>query len=240
MNEENLKLQRNIKDEVLNKIKSGQINMRSKFYFLLKLGLLFTLVVFIFFVSVFLLSFIIFSLNVEGSLFLVRFGGKGLYNFLFVIPWYLLFIDILLLILLDVLLKSFRFGYKRPIVYLFGGTFFVVTLLSTLLDFTPFHYNAMRNENIKKVPFSNELYGGVSSIVQKPGSWKGMVDKVDRNTFLFTYLVNQNGDTATATVTSTRSDIDLRNYLKVGDLVFVAGNINNNHITAYGIKKLNE
>lgn len=239
MNEENLQPKKNIKEEVLNKIKTGQIGMRSKFYFLVKLGFLFALVVLIFFVSVFLLSFIIFSLNVEGSLFLIRFGSKGLYNFLFVIPWYLLVIDILLLILLDMLLKSFRFGYKRPVIYLFAGTFFVVTLVSTLLDFTSFHYDAMKNSHIKKVPFLPNIYEDVSSIIQKPGSWKGTVGKMDKNTFEFTYIINREGETGFALVTA-KEGVKISDYLKEGDLVFVAGNMTSDHITAYGIKKLSQ
>jgi hypothetical protein len=160
MNEEN-KPQINIKEEVLNKIKSGQINMRSKAYFLVKLGFLSILTVLITLVSIFLLSFVLFSSSLDGSLFLVRFGGTGLYNFILTLPWYLLIVDIFLLLLLDVLLKSFSFGYKSPILFLFAGTFIVITAISTLLNFTPFHQKIMNTvERNKNLPFHN-IYDGV-------------------------------------------------------------------------------
>jgi hypothetical protein len=238
MNEEN-KPQINIKEEVLNKIKSGQINMRSKAYFLVKLGFLSILTVLITLVSIFLLSFVLFSSSLDGSLFLVRFGGTGLYNFILTLPWYLLIVDIFLLLLLDVLLKSFSFGYKSPILFLFAGTFIVITTISTLLNFTPFHQKIMNTvERNKNLPFHN-IYDGVDSRYQKPGTWKGYVGVINGNSFKFSYVKGITGKFGEAEVFAV-NEITVVDKLKEGDLVFVAGNILDNRIMAYGIKKLNK
>lgn len=238
MNEENNK-QINIKDEVLKKIQTGQISMRSKAYFLIKLGFLSILTVLITVVSIFLLSFVLFSSSLDGSLFLVRFGGSGLYNFVLTLPWYLLLVLIFLLILLDLLLKSFSFGYKSPAVFLLGGTFLVITGLSTLVNFTPFHQSIMdRVEKDKTLPFHN-IYDGVDSRYQKPGTWKGYVGKINGNSFKFKYVIGIKGEFGEAEVFAV-NEITVVGKLAEGDLVFVAGNILDNRIMAYGIKKLNK
>lgn len=238
MNEEN-KLQINIKDEVLKKIHSGQIGMRSKAYFLVKLGFLSILTVLITLVSIFLLSFILFSSSLDGSLFLIRFGGHGLYNFVLTLPWYMLLVDIFLFILLDLLLKSFKFGYKSPILFLFMGTFLVITAISTLLNLTSFHQNIMSRMEKNKNPIFHNIYSGVGSEHQKPGTWKGYVGPINGNSFKFRYVKGISGEMGDAEVFAV-NEITVVGKLFEGDLVFVAGNILDNRIMAYGIKKLNK
>lgn len=229
--------QLNIKNEILKKIETGEIHMKSKAYFLVKLALLIVVVVLITLISVFLLSFTIFSMSLDGSLFLVRFGGTGLYNFIFTIPWYLFAIDVFLLIVLDILIKSFKFGYKNPIIYLFIGTFFLITLVSTLINLTPFHQNVMVEVQKKKVPFLPSIYSGVKSDVQKPGTYKGFVSSIRGNRFTYTFSAGLNKEKIVAEVVTS---VNVEDYLKEGDLVFVAGSLENGEIKAYGIKKLSK
>lgn len=228
-----------IKDRVLEQIKSGKVSMRSKAYFLAKLGLLSFVTVLTTLVSIFLLSFIIFSSSLDGSLFLVRFGGYGLYNFVLTLPWYLLVVDIFLLLFLDLLLKSFRFGYKSPVLYLFIGTIVVVTIVSTTLNMTSFHQRFMNTVGEGKVPFLPNIYTGVGSEKQKPGTWKGYVGKINGNSFKFKYVKGVSGEYGDAEVFAV-NEITVVDKLLEGDLVFVAGNILDNRIMAYGIKKLNK
>ncbi len=240
MNTENkTENQINIKEKVLDQIKSGKVSMRSKAYFLVKLGLLTFVTILTTLVSVFLLSFIIFSSSVDGSIFLVRFGGSGLYNFVLTLPWYLLVVDIFLLLFLDLLLKSFRFGYKSPVLYLFIGTFVVVTIVSTSINLTSFHQRVMNSVGGGKIPFFPNLYTGVGSEKQKPGTWKGYVGKINGNSFKFRYVKGITGEFGDAEVFAV-NEITVVGKLFEGDMVFVAGNILDNRIMAYGIKKLNK
>jgi hypothetical protein len=230
MNEDNKQL--NIKDEIIKKIESGEIQMKSKWYFVLKLGILATLVFLVFVFSTFLLSYILFSLSTGGHFFLLRFGFEGLYNFFVTLPWILLVINVLLILLLDRLLKSFRFGYKSPALYLFIGTFIFVTLLSTLVNYTSFHRSMEQRAVQKKLPLGNDFYSGPKGPKPLPNSFRGFVSAIYDNTFIMSY-----GSTSMKVVAV--KDIELKYHLKDGDLVFVAGKIVDNEIKAYGIKKLN-
>lgn len=238
MNDET-KIQQNIRESVLNRIHSGEINMRSRTYFLIRLALLCMTAILITFISIFLLSFVIFSSSLDGSLFLIRFGGEGLYHFFLTLPWFLLFIDVFLLIILDSLLKSFRLGYKNPVAYLFLGTVLIVTISSVLIDLTSFHQNVMSKIENNGVSLLPNIYSGVGSQIQKPGTWKGVVQKINENKFTFSYIKGVTGEYGVALVIA-KTNVDVEKYLDVGDLVFVAGTLNNGEIMAYGIKKLSQ
>ncbi len=231
MNEENKQI--HIKEEVIKKIESGEIHMTSKAYFVFKLVVLAFLVVLIFFTSIFLLSYILFSLSAGGHFFLLRFGVEGVYNFFVTLPWFFLVINVLLVLLLDRLLKSFKFGYKSPALYLFIGTFVFVTLLSTLVNYTSFHGTMERRAYENKLPLGNDLYSGTRSPKALPNSFRGFVVSIEDNTFMMSI------GTTTIKVVAVK-DLELKNHLKEGDLVFVAGKIVDREIKAYGIKKLSK
>jgi hypothetical protein len=232
MNEENTQL--NIKEEVIKKIESGDIQMKSKKYFVLKLILLATLIVLIFSVSTFLLSYILFGLSSGGHFIFLRFGFKGFYHFVLTLPWLMLILNVLLVLLLDRLLKSFRFGYKSPVLYLFIGTFIFVTLFSSLLNLTSFHGALGKRADERKLPnIGNKVYSGIRSPKSLPGSYRGVVVSISMNTFEMSQ-----GSSSIKVIAL--PNLDLNEHLKVGDIVFVAGEIIDNQIKAYGIKKLNK
>lgn len=232
--EENNK-QINIKEEVLNKIESGQIKMKSKTHFLFRLALMSFTIFFIFMISAFLISYIWFSLRTGGQIFLLSFGAKGFYNFILALPWFLLIINIFLLFFLDWLLKSFEFGYKSPILYLFMGTFVVITLAGTALNMTPFHLKMMKRAEEKKFPLPG-FYGDISTPKQTK-TFKGFVRTIDGNTFTIEYSHYSPGRSSTTRVVA-NPNIKLSDYLINGDYVFVAGSLNKDEIRAYGIKKI--
>ncbi len=224
-------INKDIKEEVIKKIENGEIKMKSKSYFVFKLLCLAILVFMVFVVSIFFLSYILFSLSSGGHFFLLQFGLEGIYNFFITLPWIFLAINIFLLILLDKLLRSFEFGYKSPFLYLFIGTFIFVTIVSTLINLTSFHPKLMSNFGNKKIPLTDSFYKESVRPNHFPGSFRGVVLSVYMNTFDMTY-----GSTSIRVIAL--PDQELENYLKEGDLVFVAGEIIDKEIKAYGIKKL--
>lgn len=230
--------QLNIKDQILKKIESGEIHMKSKAYFVFRLGLLAVLIFLIFIVSTFLLSLVIFSINTNGNLFLLGFGAKGFYDFLLALPWFLLIINIGLILFLDQLLKSFKFGYKSSIMYLFIVTFIFITILSTLINLTSFHGNIAQRAQDKNLPLGgNGFYEGMAPRPYS-GTFKGTVLFIEENTFDISYTRTRGASLELAKVVA-MPNIEVGEFLKIGDTVFVAGTLYDGNITAYGIKKLN-
>jgi hypothetical protein len=119
---------------MISKIKTGEIKMKPRFYFVLKglllgLGLAFTLLA-----SFFLVGMIIFMLRHNGLLLLPQFGFKGIRILIDSLPWFLLIIAILFIIVLEFFAKHYKFVYQKPTIYsivivtilvLLGGTIFM-------------------------------------------------------------------------------------------------------------------
>ena len=228
----------NIKEEIFKKIEAGEVSMTPKAYFVLKVAL-FIFVMFITFItSVLLVSYILFFVRAEGHLFLLGFGTRGFYEFVLVFPWILLLIDALLLLFFDWLLKRFRFGYHSPIIYLFLGTLAVITIFGCIIYRTPFHRNLMYKAEGNHLPFGAGMYDGLRKSHRKVGIFRGEVVTVSGNTFTIKYDdYDTPGDDAPLNIISP-ADVDVSTLLKPGDQVFVAGDLINGQIRAYGIRKL--
>ena len=74
----------------LEKITSGEIKMRPKTYFVLKAILIVLGIVFAVCFSLYIISFILFSLRSTGVLYLPGFGFPGIKAFFVMLPWILI------------------------------------------------------------------------------------------------------------------------------------------------------
>jgi hypothetical protein len=229
-----------LRDNIFKKIKAGEVTMKPKYYFYSKIALLVFVIFVTLLTSAFLVSYLIFSLQVGGHFFLLGFGAKGLYEFFVLFPWLILIIDVCLLLFLDWLLKSFRFGYNSPIIYLFLGTFVVITGMGTLLTFTPFHDTLMRRAEGGRdlPPPMNGIYGGVRRSHSEQGIFRGIVVSIDKDSFIIEhndYDMDRNNGQIRVVVPATT---DITKMIKIGDEVFVAGDATNSEIHAYGFHRL--
>ena len=105
------------KDAVLEKIRKGEVQMRPKAYFILKILLLIITILCILITSSLLISFIFFSIRISGKFFLLDFGVRGVLGFLVHFPWKILMVEVILIILLEWLLKNFKFGYRNSFIH---------------------------------------------------------------------------------------------------------------------------
>jgi hypothetical protein len=106
-----------LQQKILDTIRERKIVMRPRVYFMLKAAGTVAVAAAVLVLSVFICNFIFFTIRINGHESLLARPG-GLFLFLRFFPWELLAIDIALVILLEVLLKEFKFGYKSPVLYL--------------------------------------------------------------------------------------------------------------------------
>lgn len=238
MNTENIKQNMDIKNAVFEKIESGEVSMRSKNFFLFKVILLIFTVIVALIVSSLLVSYILFSITVGGHINLLGYGAKGIYEFFMVFPWIIFLVDVALLLFIDWQLKSFRFGYNSPVIYLFLGTFMIITIFGSLINFTSFHMGMMRRAEDRRLPVAGSLYSGLRRSHSSYGIYRGTVEAVDGN--VITLLHNDDDsdlDDGLIRVVAP-AGINLSNMVKVGDDVFVAGDATtSSQIQAYGITR---
>jgi hypothetical protein len=232
--------QNQVQNEVLERIRSGQLQMRPRLFFILKTALVISLGALILVISVGLVSFISFGLRLSGNESLLHFGSKGTLIFLQVFPWGLAILDVALLVLLAWLLRRFRFGYRRSLLYLVAALIIGGAVAGLLFDReTRFH-----DERFEEAE-AGELFGPLESLYESAhsrapeehGIFRGYVLEVLESSFVLTHDDHDNDeDDGTWTVRPPKS-FDMKS-IQPGDRVYVAGEREEGEIEAYGVRIL--
>ncbi len=232
MENENFK---NKKEEILEKIRKGEVKMRPKAFFLAKISLLVFVAFITFVVSVLLVSYTWFNLRAGGHILLLSFGGRGFFEFFLLFPWFLLLIDVMLILFLDSLLKKFKFGYHHPVLFVFLGSILVITLAGSMINMTSFHKNIMQMAENKKLPIPG--VGGFYSDLRKSHEESGLFRGIIVSLATSSFIIRGKEGTKTFEV-FTPKGFGVITFLNVGDTVFVAGDVEGNMVRAYGIRRI--
>jgi len=237
MNNTNTPQFNKVTKDVLEKIRTGEVEMRPKIYFLLKIIMLQLIVILTLTLSSLLLSLIIFHIYVSGKLFLLGFGLQGLFIFFMTFPWALLLADALLLLLLERLLKRFRFGYRSPLVYIVCGTLIINVGIGIAIYISPLHTNLLHRAQQKNLPIIGDYYRDMHRSPHEQGLYRGTIITLNQNDFVMRGDVESGNEEGLVRVTVT-TQMNITSFLEVGDSIFVAGVIDGSEIRAYGIKKI--
>ncbi len=228
--------QQNIKKNVLEKIRHGDVVMRPKIYFTLQVIVVAVVAVCAFIASVLVVSFAFFSLHESGELLLLGFGVRGLLTFIALFPWVTLLIAVGLVVLLEWLIRYFKFSYRQPILKVFFVAVCVVCVGGLLITFTPLHTNLSDTADRGDLPFIGQLYEDVHMPHEDKGEFRGVVVSVATSTITITHNDHDaDADDGTRVVTvPTNFNTSI---LHIGDRVYVAGDMTNGTVTAYGLSK---
>jgi hypothetical protein len=236
-----------VKNNVLDKIRSGEVKMHSKYIYFFKVSVIIALAVFVTFISSALISFIMFSVIVSGRLILLGFGFRGLVTFIITFPWLLLLIDLGLVVMLERLIKHFKFGYRTPLVYSIGAIVAANIIIGIVIYESPLHHTIARNARVHHIPVIGDTYRHVRLPPREFGVFRGVVTSMGTSSFVVQSINvdadsdadNQNGASTTSIRTVfVHPDIPFQNIIMKGDYVFVAGDIRGDDIFAFGLQKL--
>lgn len=207
----------NISKEIIGKIKKEKIKIKPKSYFILR-GLFFILgTVFIFFLSFFIVSFIIFILRSNGSLLLPRFGLRGFGILLVSFPWLLAITALLFIVVLEIFAKHYKFIYQKPLLYSVIGITIIVLLGGFLFTRIPIHNKVLENKMIYSLYGNRDLE-------------KSQVGQVIEITEIGFVMKSKNGKIFTV-----KAEVE---NIEKEDWVIVIGNKENGVIDAKGVKKI--
>lgn len=124
--------------------------MKPKIYFVLRtlffalsavLGFLFVL---------YLISFVFFCAR----------EARGFFPLLFGLPWFLIFLSVVLVVLLEILVRHFSFGYRAPILYTLLGIILFVILGGFFINKTPMHQVLFDRAEKNRLPIMGPMYRG--------------------------------------------------------------------------------
>jgi hypothetical protein len=225
----------NIEKKVSEKIKSGDIKMKSRAHFVWRTILLVSVIVILALFVIYLISFIIFSLHTSGVWFLPGFGFSDIGILIGSLPWLLIVLSIVLILVLETFAERLTFVYHRPVVYSLVFIIVAVFLASFLIGITPFHSNLFESAYDQHLPIIGQFYRNYGT-PRIHNVHNGVVTKLTDNGFT---IETPNGE-ALNVILDYKNLAALQSTIKVGDTIVVVGNKNGNNIQATDVRKIQE
>lgn len=148
-----------ILEHVTTAIKSGEVTMRPKWHFVLRATLAAIGSITLLLTLLYLASFIIFILRRSGVWIVPVFGLKGMYVFLFSLPWLLIGLAIIFVIILEILVKRYAFAYRLPLLCSVGTIVALIGVGGFIVAKTSFHHRLVIDAKRNHLsPMAGQLY----------------------------------------------------------------------------------
>lgn len=227
-----------IKNKVFEEIHAGKVRMRPRMYFVVRILSLIGLALLAFLAAVFFISFVLFALHESGESALLAFGPRGLGTFVVLFPWLIIACVLTLVVALEWLLRTFRFGYHIPILRVFGGVVALTLTASFLIAVTPLHRLLLDQADRDALPVLGGMYENVHASHKAFGVFRGTVTSLQPSSFTISHNdLDRDADDGIWSVIAP-AGFDVTGTLHAGDKVYVAGNATSGVIHAYGVQKL--
>lgn len=173
-----------LKEKLLGKIKTGQLTIRPRWYFLLRTIALGGIGFGLGLVTMYFISFIAYSLQRTGLLLISGFGWPGISTLLFSSPWLIIGLALIFLFCLGRLVQTQTWGYSQPQFYSVLGLLLVVTVGTIVILQVPLHKSL---EHRQLTAFLYERYAG-----HRPdGMYVGRLVSVDGRTLFLSHYNGQ-------------------------------------------------
>lgn len=222
-------------EKVLEKIKSGQVKMRPKFHFVLKTLLVVGAIIVVAGFILFLVSFISFHLRASGVWYLPGFGPSGLGAYLKLLPWFLIFISLILIVILEILAKRFAFVWRRPVFYSLLAVIFIALIGGLLIDRTPLHPGLFWQARQGKLPLMAPAYREFGAPKFREVQ-RGIVEELTENGF----ILKKADDELLTVILSSATQFPFGKEIKDGDSVVVMGEREDSMVRALGVRKIDD
>ncbi|MDB5265579.1 MAG: hypothetical protein JWM39_292 [Parcubacteria group bacterium] len=173
-----------IQQAVLDKVRAGTVRRRPRWQFILRVAGTIVVISLLLVIAAFLISFILYSLNESGEQFLLGFGLRGIQVFLTLFPWLFGLVALGLIVLLEWLIRGFRFGYRIPLLNIFLGVVGVSIVLGIVISVTPLHTTLQGFAAKDQLPILGQPYKHVLDHHEDEGLSRGKVITVGANEFI--------------------------------------------------------
>lgn len=222
-------------DKIIGRLKGGQVKMRPRIYFILRIVLIILITLFIALTALYLVSFIFFSLRASGVWFLPGFGWPAAGAFFSSLPWLLILVAFVLIVVLELLVKHFAFAYRRPILYSILAILVFAFLGSFIIGQTSFHPNLFWKAREGKLPMVGGFYRGLG-LPKMTHVHQGIISEIIDNGF---YLETPKGEILTVLVSSSTRSLEKSSFQEE-DQVVILGERDDEKVKALGIRKVND
>lgn len=232
----NMSKETEIKARVFEKIRTGEASMHPRIYFVARVVFLATFSVVVLALTLFILSFALFSIHESGEQFLFGFGQGGIVAFIALFPWLPFLLTAVLILLLEYLLRYFKFGYRVSLLGIFLIALAIVGAAGVGITFTPLHGALLDSADRGELPIIGSLYEEIHDSHQAQGVYRGVISSIQGNEFMVVHDDNdKDTDDGTSTIVAPAGFAVAT--LRVGEHVYVAGTLVQGVVHAYGIQE---
>jgi len=233
---------------LLERIQSNDLAPRSRTYFRLRFAAFVLVALVALVVTVFLSSFILFSLRASGDASLIGLGPRGWQVFLALFPWNLFMLDVILILIVEQLMRTFRFGYRVPVLYLFLGVACLMLVCGIAVNETSFHTRLLvaADHHGLPVPFTGFYENARQALPSGYGIYRGTVTGMNGTGTLMVSLDTegtggqQTGNVGSMLVTVILPSTGGTLPVMSGDRVFIMGMLSQGQIQAEEIIDAND
>lgn len=132
-------MENNSTKNIIEEIKGSKMQMHSRQYFIFQTIGKVVLSVLAFLLSIYIISFVLYYLSVNGSLYLTKFGFIGVVDLLLSLPVIIITIAIISLLVVLIVSTRYSFSYRNPLIYTFLITVATVVVLGLVISNTSLH-----------------------------------------------------------------------------------------------------
>lgn len=205
-----------LETKVLEAIRCGDVRMKPRWFFALRAVLLGTGITILLFATLFIGSFIVFSLRQSGLWFTPSYGLRGTYLFLRAVPWVLVALSMLFAVVLELMVRHYSFAYRAPLAYSLLGVMGLVGFGAVIVAQTPLHGRIfIYARGHRAMPFAGSLYR--TYLVRQDKVYHGKVISSGQGVF----IIKTFPEGASFTVAPDKDDAD-RDF--TGTQVIIFGN----------------
>lgn len=219
-----------IHDNILKAIEAGQVKMKPKWHFVARAVLLIVGTILLSLCIMYVASFIIFIMRQNGFYFVSSYGWHGVNVLLTTIPWILIGLTILFIIVLQILIKKYSFGYGKPLMYSALGIIGLVIIGGLLLEKTSIHQGIFKEAEDNRLSFFGAMYREFGE-EHSDRITIGRIRELLANGYR---IENPTSDNIMVIVTP-ETKLPRGSMLQVGDVIFVVGHEDKNIVEAEGI-----
>jgi hypothetical protein len=224
-----------LRDQVLARIKSGSVKMKPRFRFVLRALLLISGLVIAALLVLYLISFVFFMWRANSVWLTPAFGLRGLGIFIMSLPWVLLLFIIFFVLILEILVRHFSFGYRRPLLYSVFGILMVLGLTGFILAQTPLHRGLWESAENEQLPLAGPLYRGLRGDLPDDLHNGIVLTQTEQG-----FDMQSFEEEILSVQISQQTRLPFGAEFIPGDMVMVIGDLEDGVIKAFGVREINQ
>lgn len=227
--------QNTTKQSVMEAIKSGKTEMKSKSHFVVRAIGMLVLTILVALVVIFIFSFAVFLLHRNGVWVAPGFGFRGVLLFIAALPWGLLAIGVIGLLFLEWLLRKYAVVYRRPIVVSLAIILVLAAGIGIAVGKTHLHERLLERAENGRLPLLGPTYRSYEHKPLERVQWGVIVDQQENQWVIET----AEGEELELEI-SERTRIPRDHIFEEGDRIIFVGSVHQGVVEPIGIRDLDD